>query len=220
MLALLISAFLAVVIAFGYALLAVPFEATQGVVQKIFYFHVPSAFAMYFFCLLGVIFACLHLITKTVAYDLKARASFYTALVFGILVIGSGPLWAKPVWGVYWTWDPRLTLTFIVFILLLGYVFARKIFDDRGLEDRGALVGSILGILALPMMLLTHLSVKIWRGLHPSVLREERGLDDSFSLALQLGVLAIFILGFAIFAYWSRILELERAVMIVERKRR
>jgi len=200
-----------------YTLLAVPFEASQGPVQKIFYFHVPSAFAMYFFSILGVVLSILFLITKKIAYDYRAQAAMRVSLLFALMVIISGPIWAKPIWGVFWTWDPRLTLTFTVFLILVAYVLARRSFRERGQDFTGSQVGAVLAILAIPMMVLTHFSVKIWRGLHPSVLRNPEGLDPQFAQALQLMILGIFLLGGVLFFLQARALELEARIQDQER---
>ncbi len=216
--ALFIASALSMIGALFYTLLALPFEATQGPVQKIFYFHVPSAFAMYFFAFLGVVFSVVYLKTREPGFDVRAQSAMRTSLLFGTLVIVSGPLWAKPIWGVYWTWDPRLTLAFIVFLLLIAYVFTRSFLKDRQMEDRGALVGAILAALSIPFMLLTHLSVKIWRGLHPSVLNNPQGLDANFSNGLQAMIVAVFLLGLCLFLIQSRSLELEKKIEDLERK--
>lgn len=200
-----------------YALLAVPFEAAQGPVQKIFYFHVPSAFAMYFFAVLGVVLSVLYLNTKKIGYDYRAQAAMRVSLMFALMVIISGPIWAKPIWGVFWTWDPRLTLTFVVFLILVSYVLARRSFRERGLDYKGSQVGSILAILAVPMMVLTHLSVKIWRGLHPSVLRNPEGLTPEFAQALQAMIVGVFLLGGVLFFLQARALELEGRIQDQER---
>jgi len=202
-----------------YTLLAVPFEASQGPVQKIFYFHVPSAFAMYFFAVLGVVLSILYLTTKKIGYDYRAQAAMRISLMFALMVIASGPIWAKPIWGVFWTWDPRLTLTFVVFLILVAYVLARRSFRDRGLDLKGSQVGSLLAILAVPMMVLTHLSVKIWRGLHPSVLRNPEGLTPQFSQALQAMIVAVFLVGGVLFFLQARSLELEGRIQDQERLR-
>jgi heme exporter protein C len=188
--------FVSLIATLHYVLLQVPFEATQGAVQKIFYFHVPAAFSLYLFASLGVIFSIIYLIQRQRIFDAWARSSFYTATFFGSIVLVSGPLWAKPIWGVYWTWDPRLTLSFALFILLLGYCFVRRAYSDSpDNQHRGAVIGSILGVLTVPFMILTHLSVKIWRGLHPSVLSKPDGLEPEFRLAFEMGLLAFFIFG-------------------------
>ncbi len=169
-------------------------EASQGYAQKIFFLHVPSAFAMYLTLGAGAILSIVYLIERKKNLDLAARACMMTATVFATAVLVSGPIWAKPIWGVYWTWDPRLTTSFIIFILLLAYVFVRQIFEERESQtDRGALVGAIISIFALIDIPLIHFSVKLWRGVHPSVLKTEGGLPDDYRLGLEIMIVGIFL---------------------------
>lgn len=194
-----------------FSLIGTPLEKTQGVLQKIFYFHVPAAFSTYLFLVVGAALSIFYLSTKNIRYHHLSRASLYTSTLFASLVIGSGPLWAKPIWGVYWTWDPRLTLTFILFILLLGYCFVQSLFGEGEAQTRkAALIGSILAVLALPFMVLTHLSVRIWRGLHPSVLSREDGLAPEFRTAFELSVFSTFLLGGLICFVLYRYLKLKQ----------
>ncbi|MBN8462822.1 MAG: cytochrome c biogenesis protein CcsA [Dechloromonas sp.] len=181
--------------ALSYVLLWLPPEAQQGFVQKIFFFHVPAAFAMYICLIVGAIYSCLYLYEKKLNYDQWARATLYVATIFATVVIVSGPIWAKPIWGVYWTWDPRLTTAFIVFILLLAYCFVRALFHDReGLSRRTSIIGAIIAVLAVLDIPLIHFSVQLWRGIHPSVLRNPEGLPDSFRTGLEVMMLAVFLL--------------------------
>ncbi|MDB5037573.1 MAG: ccmC [Bacteriovoracaceae bacterium] len=178
-----------------YVFLELPPEISQGYVQKIFFFHVPSAFAMYFALISGAILSGIFLFERKQIYDQLARACLYTATFFSILVIISGPIWAKPIWGVYWTWDPRLTTTFVVFILLVGYCFIRALFQDReGSNHRGSLIGSIVALLAVLDVPLVHYSVKLWRGVHPSVIQKSDGLPENYRMGLELMVLSILLL--------------------------
>lgn len=195
-----------------YVLMGLGPEASQGLVQKIFFFHVPAAFSMYLTMLSGTIFSILYLREKKPSYDQAARASMYVALFFSCIVLVSGPIWAKPIWGVYWTWDPRLTTSFVVFILLLAYAFVRLLFEEReSLSNRGALVGAILSIFALADAPLIHLSVKLWRGVHPSVLRNPEGLPDDYRTALELMSLSFFLLAGLLSLLMYKILKIQDA---------
>lgn len=193
-----------------YVLLQLPPEASQGYVQKIFFFHVPSAFAMYGCLLVGGIFSSIYLFEKKLRYDQWARASLYTATFFAAVVMVSGPVWAKPIWGVYWTWDPRLTTTFVVFILLIGYCFVRSIYSqDVGGQKKAPVIGAVLAILALLDVPLIHLSVKLWRGVHPSVIRNPQGLPPDFQRGLELMVLALFLLAAVLVWLFFKIIRLK-----------
>lgn len=175
----------------AFVLLGLGAEATQGLAQKIFFFHVPAAFAMYLAVLVGAVTAIIYLVDRQIKWDLWSRAAMKMALVFGTIVLVSGPIWAKPIWGVYWTWDPRLTTSFIIFMLLVCYQFVRFYIDS---QERAALVGAIIASLSLVDIPLIHFSVKIWRGVHPSVLRNPDGLPPAFRSALEFMVLATFAL--------------------------
>ncbi len=186
-------------------------EVGQGYVQKIFFFHVPSAFAMYGCLSLGAIFSGLYLFQRRPNFDRWAQASMQGAILFGLIVMVSGPIWAKPIWGVYWTWDPRLTTTFIVFILMLAYFFVRGLFKDRQQNDRAALVGAILALFAICDVPIIHLSVKLWRGIHPSVIRNPNGLPPDYQLGLELMTLAFLLVAGLYVWLFYRILELEES---------
>lgn len=176
-----------------YVLFSLPPEQTQGFVQKIFFFHVPSAFAMYLLAVVGMIFSILYLFLKKNFYDQLARANLYIACLFGALVMISGPIWAKPIWGVYWTWDPRLTTSLILFVLLIAYVVVRQLFHESS-PQKAARIGAVISIFAVVDIPLVHLSAKLLRGLHPSVLNNPEGLPDSFRTGLEMMVLSFFLL--------------------------
>lgn len=193
-----------------YILFMLPFEKTQGVVQKIFFFHVPSAFCMYVFLILGAFFSVYFLFDRKKIFDQLAQAGMYTATCFATLVITSGPVWAKPIWGVYWTWDPRLTTSFIVFILLIAYCFTRvSLKDHTSLSQKAPVIGSILAILAVVDIPIIHFSVKIWRGLHPSVLKNPDGLAPEYLKALELMILSMFLFSALIFIMIFRYLKVR-----------
>jgi heme exporter protein C len=205
-----IATFISVFGALAYVLLGLPVEASQGFAQKIFFFHVPSAFAMYACLIIGASTSALFLYDRKLIYDQCARACLYVATIYSIVVITSGPLWAKPIWGVYWTWDPRLTTSFIVFILLVAYCFVRKIFDEsENQSDRGAIVGAILALIAALDIPLIHYSVKIWRGIHPSVLANKEGLPPEYRQGLEVMLLGMFLFSALLISIAFRLIKLK-----------
>lgn len=192
----------------GYVLLMLPLEAQQGFVQKIFFLHVPSAFAMYLGLLMSAVFSGLYLWEKERRYDHLAHASMRVALLFCAVVLVSGPLWAKPIWGVYWDWDPRLTTTFVVFVLIVAYLSVRRVFERQGVDEkRTSLVCALIAIFALLDVPLIHFSVKLWRGLHPSVLRNPDGLPPAFRTGLELMSIGILLLAGLLIWIQFRILQ-------------
>jgi len=196
---------------FAYILLGLPPEASQGFVQKIFFFHVPAAFTMYATLTVACAASILYLIQRRPAHDFIARAAMRVSFLFACIVIFSGPIWAKPIWGVYWTWDPRLTTSFVVFVLLIAYLSVRRIFDSLQLPARGALIGAILSIFALLDVPLIHFSVKLWRGIHPSVLKDPNGLPDDYRLGLELMIFSFFLIASCLFWIFWKIEERKNA---------
>jgi heme exporter protein C len=146
------------------ALQFTPIEARQGLAQKIFYLHVPAAWcALLAFSLVGIASA-LYLWLKDPRLDRFAAASAEVGVVFSAVMLTTGPIWAKPIWGTWWTWDARLTLTLFVFFLFIGYLALRAAVHDPSERARFSAVVGILGMLLVPFI---HLSVYLFRTLHP-----------------------------------------------------
>jgi heme exporter protein C len=148
------------VLALGYT----PVEARQGVAQKIFYLHVPAAWcALMAFSLVGLTSA-LYLWLHDPRLDRFAAASAEVGVAFSAVMLTTGPIWAKPIWGTWWTWDARLTLTLFLFFLFIGYLALRASLHDPQERARFSAVVGILGMLLVPFI---HLSVYLFRTLHP-----------------------------------------------------
>jgi heme exporter protein C len=146
------------------ALAFTPIERVQGPAQKIYYLHVPSAWsAMLAMGLVGLA-SILYLIVRDVRYDRFAAASAEVGTAFSLVMLTTGPIWAKPIWGTWWTWDARLTLTLFMFFLFIGYLLLRGAITDEGMRARYAAVLGICGLILLPFI---HLSVYLFRTLHP-----------------------------------------------------
>ena len=141
-----------------------PIERFQGLPQKIFYVHVPAAWcALLAFSLVGIASA-LYLWLREPRLDLFAESTAEAGLVFSCVMLTTGPLWGKPVWGTWWTWDARLTLTLMLFFLFLGYRALRAAIPEPGERARFSAVVGILGLVLVPFV---HLSVYLFRTLHP-----------------------------------------------------
>ncbi|MDQ3137101.1 MAG: cytochrome c biogenesis protein CcsA [Gemmatimonadota bacterium] len=148
------------VLALGYT----PVEARQGLAQKIFYLHVPAAWcALIAFSLVGITSA-LYLWLHDPRLDRFAAASAEVGVAFSAVMLTTGPIWAKPIWGTWWTWDARLTLTLFLFFLFIGYLALRAAVHDPAERARFSAVVGILGMLLVPFI---HLSVYLFRTLHP-----------------------------------------------------
>jgi heme exporter protein C len=141
-----------------------PEERVMGAAQRIFYFHVPIAmmtFLSVFVLLAGSIG---YLWTRKTAWDNLSRAATETGLVFCSLVLITGPIWAKPAWGVWWTWEARLTTTMLLWLLLVASLMVRSYAENR---DLGARLAAIVGIVAAVDVPIIYKAVDWWRGQHP-----------------------------------------------------
>jgi heme exporter protein C len=162
---LLALAVVAVAAAIVRALWFTPTEALQGDAQKIFYIHVPSAVVgLYLACPLVAIGGAMYLWLRDERLDRLAESSAEVALVFLSIVLVTGPLWGKPIWGTWWTWDARLTSTLFLWFVLLGYTVLRGAIEDR---QQRARYSAVLGILASLLVPFIHLSVRLFRTMHP-----------------------------------------------------
>jgi heme exporter protein C len=172
-----------------------------GVSQKIFYFHVPAAYAMYLSGVVGFLASAFYLAGASDKRDAWAKAGAECACIFGSLVLTSGPLWAKKAWGVYWTWDPRLT-TLLLTVLIYAAVVVLRAFGGAGEAERKfAAALTVLGTVTLPIV---HYSVKKWGGNHPTVISGSGGGlgHPDMKLALTLGFVAMTLL--AALLLWVR----------------
>ncbi|MEO8334447.1 MAG: cytochrome c biogenesis protein CcsA [bacterium] len=142
-----------------------PIEARQGAAQRILYIHASSAFiALYLAFVLLAIASILYLWLKDEKLDRVAESAAEVGLVFTTVVLITGPLWGKTIWGAWWTWDARLTATLFLWFIILSYSMLRGAVEDRG---RRARYSAVLGILAALLVPFIHLSVYMFRTLHP-----------------------------------------------------
>ena len=148
----------------------------QSVPQKIFYIHVPSAWISFVAFFLVFIFSLKYLYTSRSRDDLLANSFAEVGVFFNTLVLITGPIWAKPIWGVWWTWDARLTTSLILWLLYVAYLMLRSYIDDF---ERRARLSAILGIFSFLNVPIVHYSVLWWRTLHPApVVIRSGGMSD------------------------------------------
>ena len=186
-----------------------PIEAQMGIVQKIFYFHVPSAYAMYIGATACFIGSVMYLLKPTDARDALARAGAEVAIIFGAIVLITGPLWAAKAWGYFWTWDPRLTTAMLSWLVYVAYSVLRGFSGDGPGERKFAAALGILGAANLPII---HYSVQKWGGQHPMVVTGKGGglQHVDMKIAFWLGMIAFTF--FAATLLWARVrLEMVRS---------
>jgi len=159
-----IAAFVLLILAQLAAFLYVPPERTMGDVQRIFYFHVASAWNAFLAFFVVFLAGVLYLFSRRRPLDSLAAASAEVGVVFTTIVLVTGPLWAKPVWNTYWTWDVRLTTTLILWFIYVAYLAIRAAVDE---PDQRARLSSIFGILGFIDVPVVFFSIRWWRSIHP-----------------------------------------------------
>jgi len=185
------------------ALAFTPVERFQGPAQKIFYLHVPAAVTTELAVILVGLAGVFFLFLKDPRLDRFAEASAEVGTMFAAIVLTTGPIWGKPIWGTWWTWDARLTSTLFLFFLLISYHVLRGAVSDAGLRARYA---AVLGICAVVLVGFIHLSVYLFPTLHPQpiVLRPGKpGLPPEMlvTLLMSFGVFLVLYVGFVMQRY-------------------
>ena len=172
----------------------VPTEKNLGVSQRIFYFHVPMAWAgflAFFFVLVGSVG---YLWKRTRGWDQLAYSAAEIGVLFTTLMLITGILWAKPVWGVWWTWDPRLTTSLILWLIYVAYIMLRA-YSPKG--EQGARFAAVLGIIGFIDVPIVYLSIYWWRTVHPQALvgpGASGELDSSMYRVLMISTITFTIL--------------------------
>lgn len=208
------SAFIAIAIALYFAFIFAPPEKVMGAVQRIFYFHVASAWIAFFAFFVTFAASIILLATSKYVFDDMAAASAEIGLVFTTIVLITGPIWAKPAWGVWWTWDPRLTTTLILWFIYVGYLMLRKFIDE---DDKRARFSAAIGIIGFIDVPIVFLSIRWWRTIHPNVLQQGGGgLHHDMLTALLVSVAAFTLLYLSMLIKRMRLTALERTMQKYE----
>jgi len=207
-------------IVFGTILLAlyavfmyVPGERQMGAVQRIFYFHVPAAMTAFLAYAFVFIASIQYLRTKEVRWDMVARISAELGVLFSIIVLMTGPLWAKPIWGVYWRWEPRLTSMLITFTMYVAYLMLRSYSTSS--QEGTSRIAAVMGIIAFINVPFVYFSVQLWapeQQLHPrSVELEPQMVHARYICTAAVMIFFLYLL--------KRRLEQEKFVLRLERLR-
>ena len=193
----LLAVFLLLAAASYGALIWAPTEATMGLVQRIFYFHVSSAWTGFVSFLLVFIGSVAYLRTRALKWDWLSVASAEVGVAFFTVVLVTGPIWAKPVWGIWWTWDARLTSAFVLWVLYVSFLLLRTLIEE---PERRAVVSAVFGIFAAVDIPLVYFSIWFFRTQHPQpVIGDGGSLDPSMGKVLllcwaaMLGILVVMV---------------------------
>jgi heme exporter protein C len=202
----------AVALGLYWGLLKAPPDAYQGDSQRIMYLHIPSILIAYLSFFIVFVGSCLFLWKRERRDDILAYAAAEVGVLFTALTIVEGSIWGKPTWGVWWTWDARLTLTAILLLIFIAYLMLRALIEE---ENRAAVCAAILGIIGFLDIPLIHMSVYWWRTLHqpPSILRPDKAPWDNIHPAM-LVALAINFVAFILLYFYL----LSRRIRLGERQ--
>lgn len=214
-----VPASLAIITSLWAVFFWVPTERFQGIVQRIFYYHVPAAWC----CFLAFGISCIasigYLITRRRPWDHAAHAAIEVGMVFGTLVLITGPIWARPIWGAWWTWDSRLTTTLVLWLIFAAYLLLREMTSNSETSARFAAVLAIVGTLDIPLIIA---STRLWRTIHPAVLRTREGgsglTDPSMVTTLMICMAAFTLLFLWLWALRASTLSMSERVDFLERE--
>ena len=181
-----------------------PEEVTMGMIQKIFYFHLPVAINTFLACMMVFIASIGYLSTRQTWWDDLALASAKVSVILCTGVLGTGMLWARGAWGVWWTWRPRLTFSFMLWLLYVVYVLVRSSIES---PQRRAVVAAVYGVVAFLDVPLVYLSVKLLPDIHPSSI----GLSGAMKLTLGLCFIPITLLAAGLIAARYQLARKQRA---------
>jgi heme exporter protein C len=202
-----VLAVLALAAAFYLVMFYAPVEVEMGMVQKVFYFHVASGWTGMLGFLVATISAICYLQSNNIKWDVAGLAGVEIGMVFMLLCIVSGSIWARPIWNTWWTWDPRLTTALVMELVYAAYLLLRGGVDETLRRAKYAAVYAIVGFVSVPM---TFLSIRIFRTIHPVIVGgSESAAAGSFAMtgrmqfAFFFSLFAFSVL-FAAF-YWHRL---------------
>ncbi len=193
----------------------VPTDANLGVSQRIFYLHVPVAILSLASIVVVAGASAVHLFGKSERADAVAFASAEVGFVFCTIAIVTGAIWAKPVWGVWWTWDPKLTLTLVLWFIYVAYLMLRA-FGPKG--SQGARYGAVLAIIGAIDAPIIYYAAELWRSTHPNLVLGPAAESDALDPRMLMAVLVSLTAFLALFVYF--IIErysLKRAETDVDR---
>ena len=181
------------------ALIGAPIEQSMGEVQRIFYYHAPSAWTAFLLFTVNFVASVVYLIRRSIKADILALVTAEVGVVFCTVVLVTGPLWARPVWGIWWTWDIRLTSTLVLWLIYVSYLMLRR-FSSSGQTPLMAAVLAVFGALDVPLV---YFSIWFFRTQHPQPVIGGGGSIDPKMLQVALINWAAF-LCFSGLVCWSR----------------
>ncbi|HNR95676.1 MAG TPA: cytochrome c biogenesis protein CcsA [Anaerolineae bacterium] len=185
----------------------VPTEKTMGVIQRVFYFHVPSAWVAFLAFAVAAVAALLFLARRQEHWDRVEVASLELGIVFSTVALITGSVWARPIWNTWWTWDPRLTTTLVMWIYYVASLLLRQMVDS---PERSARFGAVLAIVGFVNVPLVFLTIRLWRTIHPVLFTTEGfGLAPEMLLTLLISLGTFTLLYFCLLTVRVRLESLQ-----------
>lgn len=192
------------------AFLVAPTERVMGDVQRIFYFHVAAAWNAFLAFGVVAVAGILYLRTRLPKWDLLAYASAEVGVVFTTIVLITGPIWAKPIWLTWWTWDPRLTTTLILWFIYLAYLVLRSGAEGSESQARLAAIFGIIGFVDVPIV---FLAARVWRSIHPTLVQADKmNMEPVMAVTMVICSLAFTLLYVYLVTHRLRIEQLSEEV--------
>ncbi len=178
-------------IAYAYLVVTAPIDATQGVIQKILYVHPPLAYGAYLGFIVTALCGALYLWKADEKWDRLAVAGAEVGVIFCTLMVITGPIWARGTWGRWWSWDPRLTVTLLLWFVYLAYLLLRNFSDGGSRTARFAAVYGLIGAVLIP---LNYFVIEVFggRGMHPENL-QSGSLGEGMGMPFLIGNLTLFV---------------------------
>lgn len=202
-------AFALMIAALYLVFIYVPTEAHSGIVQRIFYFHVPVAWVSFLAFFITFIASIHYLWKRAAKSDAIASTSAEIGVIFTTLVLITGPIWAKPAWGIWWTWDARLTTSLVLWLIYVGYLLVRNLATD---STRSARYGAVIGIVGFIDVPIVFFTVNLWRTQHPTTIIFEGGVTTSMLITLLVCLAAFTVLYIVLVIQGSKLKMLEADV--------
>jgi len=209
----------AVFVALGLVFLWVPAERVMGDVQRIFYFHVASAWNAFLAFLVVFVASIAFLRSGSHRWDTLAYCSAEIGVVFTTITLITGPIWARPIWNTWWSWDPRLTTTLILWFIYLAYLVIRSSAEGSQQQSRLAAVFGIIGFVDVPIV---FMSTRWWRSIHPTLIQTDKmNMEPSMVFTMVFSFVSFTILYAFLLSYRVRLETLaERAAALKRDLRR
>ena len=202
----------AVATVFFYA----PLERTMGVVQKIFYFHLGLAAAAFLSFFVACVAGVLYLVQRQRVWDEQGAAAVEIGVLFTTLVLLTGSIWGRPIWNTWWTWDPRLTTSLILWFIFAACLILRSAVEQ---EEKRAVFCAVMAIVGFVDVPVVFLSARLWRSIHPTVIRSEGiALEPAMIVTLAVSLAAMLILWGALFRLRCSIQRQENTLLDLQQQ--